>query len=113
MAAGAAQPQSAASRIVVANDFQAPVGVFVEDSEGRRRSLGRVAHGKIGLFEAPADLIGEGFRVRVYPIVNPDPWSPPSGMGIKTGTLDLRMGETVIVWVAPELPESSVELRTG
>ena len=88
--------------------------VYVEDSGGRLQLLGRVSHGEVKLFEAPTDVTELGdFRVKVYPISIPDPWSRSNDPGIKTHALNLQNGEMVILWIARELTASSVEVRAG
>ena len=87
----------APTEIVVANEYQTQVLVYVEDSGGRLQLLGRVSHGEVKLFEAPTDVTELGdFRVKVYPISIPDPWSRSNDRGIKTHALNLQDGEMVI-----------------
>ncbi len=100
--------------IVVVNDYIALVQVYAVDSKGDLHRLGRVGRGEIKLFEAPAELSQRGnFRVRVFPIDSPDPWSPTRGVAIKTTALNLEDGETVIVWLTRDLRHSLVEVRTA
>ena len=102
------------SEIVVANGYRTQVLVYVEDSDGRLELLGRVSRGEVKRFDAPADVTERGdFRVKVYPIYNPDPWSGWSDMGIKTQALSLDTGEMLILWIGRDLTASSVEVRTG
>ena len=102
------------SEIVVANDYRTHVLVYVEDSEGRQQLLGRVSSGRVKLFDAPTDMTERGdFRVKVYPLGSSDPWAPQYDIGIKTRSLNLENGQTVILWIGRELAASSVEVRTG
>ncbi len=100
--------------IAVVNDYITQVRVYLEDSEGRLHELGRVGRGEVKLFEAPAELSARGdFRVRVFPIESPDPWSPTRHGGVKTTALNLEDDETVIIWLTRHLRQSVVEVRAG
>ena len=102
------------SEIVVVNSHQTRVLVYVEDSEGRVQLLGRVSRGEVKRFDTPADVTERGdFRVKVYPIYNPDPWSGWNDTGIKTRALNLDNGEMLVLWIGKNLTESSVEVRSG
>ena len=102
------------AEIVVASEYQSQVLVYVEDSDGGLQLLGRVFRGEVKRFDVPADVTERGaFRVKVYPIYNPDPWSGWNDMGIKTQALNLDNGEMLILWIGKDLTESSVEVRTG
>ena len=99
---------------VVVNGYRTQVLVYVEDSDGRVGLMGRVSRGEIKRFTPPADVTEGGrFRVKVYPVYNPDPWSGWNDAGIRTQALNLQTGATLIVWVAKDLAESSVEQRAG
>ncbi len=102
------------SEIVVANGYRTQVLVYVEDSDGGLLLLGSVSRAEVKRFDAPADVTERGdFRVKVYPIYNPDPWSGWNDMGIKTQPITLDNSEMLILWIGKDLTESSVEVRTG
>ncbi len=104
----------ATSEIVVANGYRTHVLVHVEDSAGRLQLLGRVSRGEVKSFDVPADVTERGdFRVKVYPVYNPDPWSGWNDVGIKTRALRLDNGEMLVLWVGKSLTESSMEVRAS
>jgi hypothetical protein len=100
------------NEIVVVNNSVTSVRVYVEDSEGVLHQLGRVSRGKVERFEAPADASERGdFRVRIHPLVDPDPWSDPVSR-IKTRALNVADDDLVVVWLTTDLTQSEVEVRS-
>lgn len=102
------------NEIVVANGYRTEVVVYLEDADGGLGLVGRVHVGDVGRFDVPADVSERGaFRVKVYPVYNPDPWSTADDAGIKTRALHLANGEMLVLWVASDLEESSMEVVAG
>jgi len=102
------------NEIVVANGYRTEVVVYLEDANGGLGLVGRVHGGDVARFDVPADLSWQGaFRVKVYPVYNPDPWSGTDDAGIKTRALNLADGEMLILWLASDLEQSSMEVLAG
>ena len=102
------------SGIVVANGYRTEVLVYLENADGGLGLVGRVHRGDVARFDVPADVSEQGaFRVKVYPVFNPDPWSGADDQGIKTRAIHLANGETLVLWVGRDLDQSSMEIRAG
>ena len=96
----------------VVNNYLVHVQVYVEDSTGRRLSLGRVARGELREFEIPEEIAQESFRIRVVP--RPSAWSLlQDDYAVKTNPLDLEMYSQVTLWLESDLRQSKVETIRG
>jgi hypothetical protein len=109
----AASPEGPpAEGIYVVNNYQATVRVYAEDSEGRLHRLGRVHQGQLEQFEIPAHLVGQAFRVKIYP--SQPVWSlQVDDYGVKTNPLNLDGLSLVTIWVEPDLSKSMVQMDRG
>jgi hypothetical protein len=95
--------------IYVVNNHLVDVRVFAEDADGKLHKLGRVARGKLVSFEISEDIVGQDFRIKVYP--TSPPWSPtPDNYGVKTNVLDASGLGHVTVWLEHDLSNSVVEV---
>ena len=100
--------------IVVANGYRTEVLVYLENADGGLGLVGRVHRGDVARFDAPADVSEQGaFRVKIYPVFDPDPGSGSDNKEIKTRALTLANGEMLILWLGSDLEQSSMEVRAG
>ena len=96
----------------VVNNYLAHVQDYVEDSEGRLHSLGRVARGELKEFELPEEVTRESFRIRVVP--RPSAWSlQQDDYAVKTNPIDLERYSEVTLWLESDLSQSKVETTRG
>ena len=94
----------------VVNNYLAQVRVYVEDSQGRLHTLGRVSRGELKEFEIPAEIGRESFRVKVFPN-RPLGTLHQDDFGVKTSPIDLERYSEVTVWLQPDLRRTVVATR--
>ena len=99
-------------RIAVVNDFDAPMVVYAEGSDGEFHEVVTLNAGEVKLVDAQIDETGEGsLRLHARPTNSASRWSTWGDRGIVTDVLRLTEDETAILWIARNLAESSVEIR--
>lgn len=109
-----ADDSNANTIVRVLNNHRAAVRVYAESEAGRRVWLGYVDREGLRDLTIPADLLEDGnLRLAVYPVAA----LPGSGLearpqdGIRTGSISLSGGETVDVWLEPELLRSAITIE--
>ena len=116
-AAGAAEPVPARDvmlhQIAVVNEYDAPMVVYAEDANGVFHEVATLKAGEVKLVDTQIDDTGKGSTLRLHarPTNSSNRWSTWGDRGIVSDVLRLFEDETAILWIAPDLAESSVEIR--
>ena len=102
------------ARVRVLNNYRSAVRIFLEDSEGNRQLLGRVARRGLKTFRIPEDLEGRSVEIKAYPVV------PVSGVlftdgggarGVGTSAIAVLPGRTIDFWLEHDLTSSTVTVE--
>ena len=107
----AEEPASTLHRIAVVNDFDAPMVVYAEDAEGVLHEVVTLKSGEVKLVDTQIDGRGTTLRLHARPTDSASRWSTWGNRGIVSDALEVSESETAIFWIAPDLAESSVEIR--
>ena len=103
-------PANNTLEIRVINNNASVVRVYVQDANGRLRSLGRVGRSDFKILEIPKGIADMGaFEIKVFP--DEPVWSllgNPSG--VRTRPLDLKLGDAVNFWVETDMTASHLEI---
>ena len=112
LAAATAVQAADIHRITVVNAYDAPMEVYAEDANGGLHPVAHLKVGEVKLVEADLETVSEG-RVRLHarPTNSTNRLSTWGDKGIVTDRLRLSDDDTAILWIAPILAESSVEIR--
>jgi hypothetical protein len=99
--------------IRVINNHASVVHVYVEDANGRMRSLGRVGRSDFKIMEVDKSIADMGaFKIKVFP--DEPAWSLLGAPdGVRTYPLDLTLGDAVNFWVETAMVDSHLEVIKG
>jgi len=107
---GAAEPNH---HIAIVNDYAAPMAVYAEDGHGVMHEIARLSPGEVRTVETGAQGSDDGpVRLHARPTNSKDRFSTWGDVGITTNLLALDGDDTPIFWIARDLAESMVEIRT-
>jgi hypothetical protein len=98
-------------RIAVVNDFDAPIAVYAEDATGVLHEVVTLKSGEVKLVDTQIDAQGTMLRLHARPTNSASRWSTWGDRGIVSDALEMSGEDTAIFWIAPDLEESSVEIR--
>ncbi len=103
-------PANNTLEIRVINNNASVVRVYVQDANGRMRSLGRVGRSDFKIMEVPRQIADMGaFEIKIVP--DEPVWSllgEPDG--VRTRPLELKLGDAVNFWVETALTDSHLEI---
>jgi len=103
-------PANNTLEIRVINNNASVVRVYVQDANGRMRSLGLVGRSDFKIMEVPQQIAEMGaFEIKVFP--DEPVWSLAGDpAGVRTRPLDLKLGDAVNFWVETALTDSHLEI---
>ncbi len=103
-------PASNTLEIRVINNNASIVQVYVQDANGRLRSLGRVGRSDFKILEVDKSIADMGaFEIKVFP--DEPVWSLQGAPdGVSTRPLDLQLGDAVNFWVETAMTDSHLEI---
>jgi len=103
-------PANNTLEIRVINNNASVVRVYVQDANGRLRSLGRVGRADFKILEIPKRIADMGaFEIKVFP--DEPAWSLLGApAGVRTRPLDLQLGDAVNFWVETDMTASHLEI---
>ena len=106
-------PANNTLEIRVINNNASVVHVYVQDANGRLRSLGRVGRSDFKILEVDKSIADMGaFEIKVFP--DEPVWSlVGSPDGVRTQPLDLELGDAVNFWVETAITDSHLEVIRG
>lgn len=106
-------PANNTLEIRVINNHASVVHVYVEDANGRMRSLGRVGRSDFKIMEVDKSIADMGaFEIKVFP--DEPAWSLLGAPeGVRTHPLDLTLGDAVNFWVETAMADSHLEVIKG
>ena len=106
-------PANNTLEIRVINNNASVVQVYVQDANGRMRSLGRVGRSDFKIMEIDKSIADMGaFEIKVFP--DEPAWSLlGSPDGVRTQPLDLQLGDAVNFWVETAMADSHLEVIKG
>ena len=104
----------ASATVRVLNNYRSAVRIFVSDSEGTTRLLGRVPRSGLQTFDLPEDLVSEGasFEIMAYPVELPTgSETTDSGYpGVKTASITVGAGQVIDFWLEHDLSSSTARI---
>lgn len=104
----------ASATVRVLNNYRSAVRIFVSDSEGTTRLLGRVPRSGLQTFDLPEDLVSEGasFEIMAYPVALPTgSETTDSGYpGVKTASITVGAGQVIDLWLEHDLSSSTAKV---
>ena len=106
-------PTSNTVELRVINHGTSAVHVYVVDAKGKTHAFGRVWTDDFKVLEIPGDLAAQGdIQIRVIPdqLVGSLQGQPD---GIETGSLSVKLGDAVNLYVESRLERSQVEIAKG
>ena len=107
---GAAEPNH---HIAIVNDYAAPMAVYAEDAHGVMHEIARLSPGEVKMVETGTQGSDEApVRLHARPTNSTDRFSTWGDVGITSSLLALDEDDTAIFWIARDLAESLVEIRT-
>ena len=108
-----AGPANNTVELRVVNNSSAAVRVYVVDANGKLHGLGRVWTDDFKVLEISGDITAKGdVQIRLFP-------DQPVGSlqgdadGIESGSLSLKLGDAVNLYVESRIDESQVEIAKG
>lgn len=106
-------PANNTLEIRVINNNAAVVRVYVQDANGRLRSLGRVGRSDFKILEVDKSIADLGaFEIKVFP--DEPVWSLLGAPdGVRTQPLALKLGDAVNFWVETAMADSHLEVIKG
>jgi hypothetical protein len=106
-------PANNTVEIRVINNNASIVQVYIQDANGRMRSLGRVGRSDFRVLEVDRNVAELGaFQIKVFP--DEPVWSLQGAPdGVRTRPLELQLGDAVNFWVETALTDSHLEVIRG
>jgi len=97
----------------VVNNNASKVRVYLVDANGKMYRLGQVAQSDFRIMQIPGDIAAKGdVQIRIFP--DEPVWSlRGDAEGIRTQTLELKLGDAVNLFVETNLDDSLVEIHRG